>query len=48
MTLVHSLLFGIFILILVYLGVNNASGVTSIFSATGSQSNTIIKTLQGR
>lgn len=48
MSLLHSVFFGIFVLILVYLGVNNANGVYSIFSVTGNQSNQIIKTLQGR
>ena len=48
MDLVHSLFFGIFLLILIYLGVKNANGVASIFSSAGTQSNTLIKTLQGR
>ncbi len=48
MTLIHSLAFGIFILILTYLGVKNAGGVTSIFNSGGTQLNTGIKTLQGR
>lgn len=48
MQLMHALFFGIFVLILVYLGVKNANGVVSIFNATGSNGNTVIKTLQGR
>jgi hypothetical protein len=48
MSTVHAVFFGVFILILVYLGVMNASGVNSIFTTTGTQSNTLIRTLQGR
>lgn len=48
MTLLHALFFGMFVLILIYLGVKNASGATSILTATGGQVNTLTKTLQGR
>jgi hypothetical protein len=48
MTLIHSIAFGMFLLILTYLGVKNAGGVTSIFNAGGTQINNISKTLQGR
>ena len=48
MTLLHGVLFGIGMLILVYLGVKNAGAVASIFNATGTNSNTLITTLQGR
>lgn len=48
MQLAHALSFGIFMLILVYLGVKNSTGVAAIFNVAGTQSNSIIKTLQGR
>lgn len=48
MSLVHGLLFGMGMLILVYLGVKNADGVTAVFNATGSNTNNIVRTLQGR
>jgi uncharacterized membrane protein YuzA (DUF378 family) len=48
MKLIHGILIGIGGLILVYLGVNNPNGVATIFGAAGSQTNTLVKTLQGR
>lgn len=48
MTILHSILFGMFLLILTYLGVKNSSGVTAIFNSGSGDVNTIAKTLQGR
>lgn len=48
MDFVKAVGFGIFILIMIYLGVKNAGGVTAIFNSGGSVINTGIKTLQGR
>lgn len=48
MSLVHSVLFGIGMLILIYLGVKNADGVAKIFTAGGTQGTGVIKSLQGR
>jgi hypothetical protein len=45
---IHAILFGIGLLIVVYLLIMNASGTSSIFNAAGSQTNTLVKTLQGR
>jgi hypothetical protein len=48
MKTIHAVLFGIGMLILVYLGVKNAPGVTSILSTGFSGTNTLVTTLQGR
>lgn len=48
MSVLHSILFGMFVLILIYLAVKNASGATGILTATGTEANTLTKTLQGR
>lgn len=48
MNLLHSVLFGIGMLILLYLAVKNADGVAKIFNATGTQGGNVIKSLQGR
>ncbi len=48
MKLIHAVLFGLGMLILVYLGVKNASGATSILSAGFNGTNTLVTTLQGR
>lgn len=48
MELLHALAFGIFVLILMYLGLSNSGGVAAIFNSGGPQLNTTIKTLQGR
>jgi len=48
MQTIHAVFFGIFILILVYLGVTNAGGVADIFQTTGTQTIAGIKALQGR
>ena len=45
---IHAILFGIFLLVFVYLVVMNASGASGILSSTGTQSSTLIRTLQGR
>lgn len=44
----HMFMFGAGMLILLYLALKNADGVAKIFNATGTQSNSIIKSLQGR
>lgn len=48
MNLVHSVLFGIGMLILIYLGVKNSDGVAKVFTAGGTQGTNAIKALQGR
>ena len=48
MQLVHAIAFGMFILILIYLGLMNSNGVVAIFTSGGGQINTLTKTLQGR
>jgi hypothetical protein len=48
MTLIHALMFGIFILILAYLAFKNAGGVSQIFSASSTGIVNVSKTLQGR
>lgn len=48
MQLIHAIAFGIFILILTYLGLANSGGVVAIFNSGGPQVITGIKTLQGR
>ncbi len=47
MKVIQGLLLGIGLLILVYLGVKNSPAVVSIFNATGKQSVSLIKQLQG-
>jgi hypothetical protein len=48
MKLLHAVFLGFGLLILVYLGLANSSGVVSIFNATGTQTVAATKTLQGR
>lgn len=48
MTVIHAFMVGCFFLILVYLGVKNKDGVVAIFNSGGTQTNNIIKSLQGR
>lgn len=48
MNLVHSLMFGMGMLILLYLAVKNADGVAKIFNAGGPQVINTVKSLQGR
>lgn len=48
MKLVHGVLFGIGLLILMYLAVTNADGVAKIFNAGTPALTGSIKTLQGR
>lgn len=48
MSLIHSVAFGIGMLILAYLAFRNAGGVAQIFGATSSGIVNVSKTLQGR
>ncbi len=48
MSLLHGVFFGMGMLILVYLGVKNSSGVVAIFNSAGTQASAVSKTLQGR
>lgn len=48
MKLIHAIFFGIFILIMLYLGLSHGSAATSLIGSGSSALNTNIKTLQGR
>lgn len=48
MNLLHGVLVGMGLLILVYLGLKNANGVSQIFNSGGPQVVSGIKSLQGR
>lgn len=48
MNLLHAIGLGFFLLILVYLGVKNGTGVAAIFNAGGTQGVNLTKALQGR
>lgn len=48
MNLLQTVLTGMGVLILVYLGVKNAPGVATVFNSGGTQAGHIIKDLQGR
>lgn len=48
MKLLQGVLFGMGMLILAYLALSNPTGVASIFNATGTQTVSVTKALQGR
>lgn len=48
MQLLHAFFFGIGMLILVYLALNNAKGVTDIIGQTSKSTNDVSTILQGR
>ena len=48
MTLLHAIGTGFFFLILTYLALKNADGVSTVFKSGGEQTVNITKALQGR
>jgi hypothetical protein len=48
MSLLHAIFFGIFVLILAYLGLKNATGTVAVLNSGGSQLTHETSILQGR
>lgn len=48
MSLLHAIFFGIFILILTYLGLHNANGTVAVLNSGGNQLTHETSVLQGR